>query len=88
MDDDFEFPTAGNNFDEDMGIPEEEEDTVSPMLKVGEEKEVGKNGLKKKLLKEGEGWETPSKGDEVEGTIQFHSIPFIQPSFLSNQCVP
>lgn len=65
MEDDFEFPTAGN-----MEMPEEEEleETVSPMLKVGEEKEIGKNGLKKKLLKEGEGWETPNTGDQVEGT--------------------
>lgn len=37
-----------------------------PVMKVGEEKEVGKQGLKKKLLKEGEGWETPEVGDEVE----------------------
>lgn len=37
-----------------------------PVMKVGEEKEVGKEGLKKKLLKEGEGWETPEVGDEVE----------------------
>ncbi|KAF2325739.1 hypothetical protein GH714_034623 [Hevea brasiliensis] len=27
------------------------------------------NGLKKKLVKEGEGWETPSSGDEVEGQV-------------------
>lgn len=67
MDEDFDFPTA-SNVDEEMQIPEEEEveDPVSPILKVGEEKEIGKNGLKKKLLKEGEGWETPSSGDEVE----------------------
>jgi len=38
----------------------------SPVMKVGEEKEIGKQGLKKKLLKEGEGWETPEVGDEVE----------------------
>jgi len=38
----------------------------SPVMKVGEEKELGKQGLKKKLLKEGEGWETPEVGDEVE----------------------
>ncbi|XP_024024201.1 peptidyl-prolyl cis-trans isomerase FKBP62 isoform X2 [Morus notabilis] len=38
----------------------------SPMLKVGEEKEIGKQGLKKKLLKQGEGWDTPETGDEVE----------------------
>ncbi|XP_062149948.1 peptidyl-prolyl cis-trans isomerase FKBP62-like [Alnus glutinosa] len=62
MDDDFEFPTA--NMDEDMDVPED--DPVSPILKVGEEKEIGKTGLKKKLVKEGEGWETPGTGDEVE----------------------
>ncbi|XP_074287261.1 70 kDa peptidyl-prolyl isomerase-like [Silene latifolia] len=38
----------------------------SPLLKVGEEKEIGYQGLKKKLLKEGEGWDTPDIGDEVE----------------------
>ncbi|GMP90272.1 hypothetical protein CsSME_00041475 [Camellia sinensis var. sinensis] len=38
----------------------------SPIMKVGEEKEIGKLGLKKKLLKEGEGWDTPENGDEVE----------------------
>jgi FK506-binding protein 4/5 len=37
-----------------------------PVMKVGEEKEIGKQGLKKKLLKEGEGWDTPEVGDEVE----------------------
>ncbi|KAF7016183.1 hypothetical protein CFC21_029856 [Triticum aestivum] len=35
-------------------------------MKVGEEKEIGKQGLKKKLVKEGEGWERPETGDEVE----------------------
>lgn len=44
-----------------------------PVLKVGEEKEVGKQGLKKKLLKEGEGWETPEVGDEVEGIRAHHT---------------
>lgn len=71
MDDDFEFPTTSNmeeGLDMDMDVPEDD-DLVSPILKVGEEKEIGKNGLKKKLLKEGEGWETPASGDEVEGTI-------------------
>lgn len=61
MEDDFEFPNA-----EDMEIPEEDE-VMSPSFKVGEEKEIGKNGLKKKLIKEGEGWETPNTGDQVEG---------------------
>lgn len=68
MDDDFEFPTAassgmdfGDQMD-DVDIPE-----FDPVLKVGEEREIDKNGLKKKLLKEGEGWENPNPGDEVEG---------------------
>ncbi|XP_058735862.1 70 kDa peptidyl-prolyl isomerase-like [Vicia villosa] len=60
MEEDFDFPASG-----DMEMPEEEE-MVSPIHKVGEEKEIGKNGLKKKLVKEGEGWETPSNGDQVE----------------------
>lgn len=63
MEDDFEFPSA-SNVDEEMGLPEDEAE--SSVLKVGEEKEIGKNGLKKKLVKEGEGWETPETGDEVE----------------------
>ncbi|XP_022979737.1 peptidyl-prolyl cis-trans isomerase FKBP62-like [Cucurbita maxima] len=63
MEDDFEFPSA-SNVDEEMDMPEDEAE--SPVLKVGEEKEIGKNGLKKKLVKEGEGWETPDTGDEVE----------------------
>ncbi|KAH6816263.1 FKBP-type peptidyl-prolyl cis-trans isomerase family protein [Perilla frutescens var. frutescens] len=64
MDDDFEFPTAGSNemdAGSDVDLPE-----VNPILKVGEEREIDKNGLKKKLLKEGEGWENPNSGDEVE----------------------
>ncbi|KDP32575.1 hypothetical protein JCGZ_13125 [Jatropha curcas] len=67
MEDDFEFPTANNKMEDDdvMDVPEEE-DPVAPVVKVGEEKEIGKNGLKKKLIKEGEGWETPGIGDEVE----------------------
>ncbi|KAH1089538.1 hypothetical protein J1N35_016795 [Gossypium stocksii] len=64
MENDFEFPTASNMEEDEMDIPED--DPVSPILKVGEEKEIGKNGLKKKLVKEGEGWENPSSGDEVE----------------------
>lgn len=67
MDDDFDFPSARNaaeemEVEEDMDLPE-----VDPILKVGEEKAIGKSGLKKKLLHEGEGWEKPSSGDEVEG---------------------
>jgi FK506-binding protein 4/5 len=66
MDDDFEFPATSNaNMDEEMDIPEDI--PSGQILKVGEEKEIGKTGLKKKLVKEGEGWETPTTGDEVEG---------------------
>ena len=68
MEDDFEVPAATNNLnDADMDLPDVEDDAISPSPKVGEEKEIGKNGLKKKLVKEGEGWDTPSSGDEVEG---------------------
>ncbi|KAH9621805.1 hypothetical protein KSS87_008365 [Heliosperma pusillum] len=42
------------------------DDGESPAMKVGEEKEIGTQGLKKKLLKDGDGWETPDNGDEVE----------------------
>ncbi|KAL6293588.1 hypothetical protein ACE6H2_001730 [Prunus campanulata] len=67
MEDDFDFPAATNNLnDADMDLPEVEDDAISPSPKVGEEKEIGKNGLKKKLVKEGEGWDTPGSGDEVE----------------------
>uniref|UniRef100_A0A2P2K2P0 peptidylprolyl isomerase n=1 Tax=Rhizophora mucronata TaxID=61149 RepID=A0A2P2K2P0_RHIMU len=63
MDEDFNLP-AGDDMmmnNDDLDLPDE-----SPDLKVGEEKEIGKQGLKKKLLKAGEGWETPDNGDEVE----------------------
>jgi FK506-binding protein 4/5 len=43
---------------------------MSPIQKVGEEKQIGNNGLKKKLVKEGEGWETPDIGDQVEGNCR------------------
>lgn len=73
MDDDFEMPPPGADDDLMMG-----EDGMGdfggadgPPLKVGEEKEIGKQGLRKKLLKEGEGWETPEVGDEVEGIAWF-----------------
>ncbi|XP_021273510.1 peptidyl-prolyl cis-trans isomerase FKBP62-like [Herrania umbratica] len=61
MDEDFDIPVAEDMMNEDMDVPDE-----SPILKVGEEKEIGKQGLKKKLVKKGEGWETPENGDEVE----------------------
>ncbi|GAB2213575.1 hypothetical protein Droror1_Dr00017885 [Drosera rotundifolia] len=67
MDEDFEMPTTmedGLKNDEmDFG---DDEAYSSSLLKVGEEKEIGKQGLKKKLIKEGEGWDFPEPGDEVE----------------------
>lgn len=63
MDEDFGMPTGEDMMNEDMmDLPDE-----SPVIKVGEEKEIGKQGLKKKLVKEGHGWDTPEVGDEVEG---------------------
>ncbi|OMO62398.1 hypothetical protein COLO4_33102 [Corchorus olitorius] len=61
MDEDFDIPAAEDMMNDDMDLPDE-----SAVLKVGEEKEIGNQGLKKKLLKEGEGWDTPDNGDEVE----------------------
>ncbi|OMO50931.1 hypothetical protein CCACVL1_30112 [Corchorus capsularis] len=37
----------------------------APPLKVGQERELGTSGIKKKLLKDGVSWETPEFGDEV-----------------------
>ncbi|CAL5058213.1 unnamed protein product [Urochloa decumbens] len=49
-----------------VGAGEGEGDHPPAELKVGEEGEIGKEGLKKKLVKEGEGWDRPAAGDEVE----------------------
>ena len=73
MEDDFEFPTSSGAVDNDeMGMDMDNDDFAGgddvPVLKVGDEKEIGKTGVKKKLIQEGQGWERPSKGDEVEGT--------------------
>ncbi|CAL9096647.1 unnamed protein product [Musa acuminata var. zebrina] len=62
MDEDFDLPVGEEMMDEDpMDL-----DDDNPTLKVGEEKEIGKQGLRKKLVKEGEGWDHPEAGDEVE----------------------
>ncbi|CAI0561169.1 unnamed protein product [Linum tenue] len=62
MEDDFDLPTAGDDMmNEDLDLGDD-----APALKVGEEKEIGSQGLKKKLVKAGEGWDTPDNGDEVE----------------------
>nr|GME09475.1 peptidyl-prolyl cis-trans isomerase FKBP62-like [Ipomoea batatas] len=55
---DFDMPPAEMD---DLDLPDD-----NPVMKVGEEKEIGNQGLKKKLVKEGAGWETPEPGDEVE----------------------
>lgn len=60
MDEDFDIPPA-EEMNEDLDLPDE-----PPIMKVGEEREIGKEGLKKKLVKEGEGWDRPDNGDEVE----------------------
>ncbi|XP_020547891.1 70 kDa peptidyl-prolyl isomerase isoform X2 [Sesamum indicum] len=51
--------------EDDEGEEEGEEVESAPPLKVGEEREIGSNGLKKKLMKRGLNWETPQFGDEV-----------------------
>ncbi|KAK8541610.1 hypothetical protein V6N13_137789 [Hibiscus sabdariffa] len=61
MDEDFDIPAADGMMNDDMDLPGD-----TSVLKVGEEKEIGKQGLKKKLVKEGEGWDFPEVGDEVE----------------------
>lgn len=58
---DFDIP-PGDEMNEDFDLPDDD----APIMKAGEEKEIGKQGLKKKLVKEGEGWDTPDNGDEVE----------------------
>ncbi|GMI91081.1 rotamase FKBP 1, FK506 BINDING PROTEIN 62 [Hibiscus trionum] len=54
-----------DDLDEEPG----EEIESAPPLKVGEERELGNTGIKKKLLKNGVHWETPEFGDEV--TVHF-----------------
>lgn len=61
MEDDFDMPPA-EGMEEDMDLPD-----AGSYMKVGEEKEIDPQGLKKKLVKEGEGWDTPDNGDEVHG---------------------
>ncbi|XP_058736849.1 peptidyl-prolyl cis-trans isomerase FKBP62-like [Vicia villosa] len=56
MDEDFDIPQP-EEMNEDFDLPED---------KVGEERDLNDLGLKKKLLKEGEGWDTPETGDEVQ----------------------
>ncbi|XP_071721518.1 peptidyl-prolyl cis-trans isomerase FKBP62-like [Rutidosis leptorrhynchoides] len=61
MDDVFDFPAAGDIMN---NLPAAYDAPVT--LKVGDEKEIGTLGIKKKIVKEGEGRDTPDNGDEVE----------------------
>ncbi|XP_076888135.1 peptidyl-prolyl cis-trans isomerase FKBP62-like isoform X2 [Bidens hawaiensis] len=61
MEDDFDFSAAAGAVNDDEVM-----DDTPVTLKAGEEKAIGNQGLKKKLIKEGEGWDTPDNGDEVE----------------------
>ncbi|KAL0889907.1 hypothetical protein Bca101_013890 [Brassica carinata] len=65
MADDFDMELPAEE-PEEMDLDLEDDADSDPSLKVGEEKEIGKSGLKKKLVKEGEKWDTPENGDEVE----------------------
>lgn len=52
--------------DEDFNIPEDDSGAGdNPILEVDQEKEIGDEGLIKKLLKVGQGSDTPNVGDEV-----------------------
>ncbi|KAL0737856.1 hypothetical protein Bca4012_014066 [Brassica carinata] len=68
MADDFDMELPAEE-PEEMDLDLEDDADSDPSLKVGEEKEIGKSGLKKKLVKEGEKWDTPENGDEVEGQV-------------------
>ena len=59
--------------DDDDDLDEEPGEVIesAPPLKVGEERQLGSFGIKKKLLKRGHGWETPDFGDEATGTFFF-----------------
>ncbi|CAH2044761.1 unnamed protein product [Thlaspi arvense] len=65
MEDDFDMQLPAEE-PEEMDLDLADDAESAPYLKVGEEKEIGKPGLKKKLVKEGEKWDTPENGDEVE----------------------
>lgn len=76
-----------NDLDEEPG---EEVESVPP-LRVGEERELGSSGIKKKLLKRGRGWETPGPGDEATGkSLSGHSqylVAFVGFLGFCSKCV-
>lgn len=59
-----------SDVEDDEELDEEPGEVIesAPPLRVGEEREIGGSGLRKKLLRRGRGWETPEFGDEVTGT--------------------
>lgn len=66
MDEDFDMTPPMNGGEDDEFI---DGDEAVSFMKVGEEKEIGNQGLKKKLIKDGLGFDFPDVGDEVEGTF-------------------
>ncbi|WOG85976.1 hypothetical protein DCAR_0105169 [Daucus carota subsp. sativus] len=65
MDEDFEMPEGMNGAEDDGFMDDGEEEAVS-FMKEGDETEIGTEGLKKKLIKEGQGFDSPDPGDEVQ----------------------
>lgn len=65
----FSLANAADFIGEDDDLDEEpgEEIESAPPLCVGEERNISSTGIKKKLIKNGIGWETPEVGDEVTG---------------------
>lgn len=63
MDEDFDMAPSMNGGEEDDFM---DGDEAVSFMKVGEEKEIGNQGLKKKLIKDGQGFDFPDVGDEVE----------------------
>ena len=65
MEEDLDFAGAGEPGPDSM--QEDDEISYAPQ-KEGEEKDLSKDGgVKKLLVKAGEGWDMPETGDEVSG---------------------
>ncbi|EFJ33856.1 hypothetical protein SELMODRAFT_439208 [Selaginella moellendorffii] len=67
-----------------ISLSEFQEKVAAGLLKPGEEQEIGKNGLKKLLVKAGTGWEMPEPGDEVKGGSALLSRPGV--AMLVDSC--
>jgi FK506-binding protein 4/5 len=70
--------TRDSDIEHEEDLDEEPGEVIesAPPLKVGEERELGNSGIKKKLLKRGLGWETPEFNDEVTGTNLLFTTAF------------